>query len=139
MELINFQCPQVMPFLYMLYSHNKGVRLAHATYLILHKRDISNISTLIHRGMRLEPIVTLEYMYFCIDHYRSAIVSASDGGAEEISVRINRAKESQEECKKNIKLFWNNILTEYDLGSLGNVVMNIVKHELIAERIYKKV
>ena len=89
--------------------------------------------------MRLEPIVTLEYMYFCIDQYRAAIVTASDGGAEEISVRIRRAKASQEVCKKNIKLFWNNILTEFDLGSLGNVVMNIVKHELIAERIYKKV
>ena len=66
-------------------------------------------------------------------------MEAVDGGAEEISFKLRQAKEHSEECKKYIRMFWHNLLSEVDLSGINDLVARIEKHERSTEVIFKKV
>ena len=101
--------------------------------------DYHMVNTLLGRAHKLELQFDLKFLVYCIDKTRQNRVEISDGGAEEITFRLKRAKLHSETCKKNIRTFWNSLLTEVDVSNLNGVVADIEKHETSADSIYSKV
>jgi hypothetical protein len=113
--------------------------LAHSVFALSKEQNLQNVPLAVSRALRLEPFPDIEYMLFLVTKKRQKLMEVHDGGAEEIAQGLKMARLNQEECKKHIKTFWHNLLTEVELGSLNEVVMNVEKHESIAEKYYKRV
>lgn len=137
MVVISFQVAQV--YLHLNLSNTLDLKLSNGIFVITQKQGFQALSILVHRAMRLEPYPDIEYMLYIVEKRKQKLMEFHDGGSEEIAQGLKMARVNQEECKKYIKTFWNNLLTEVDLGSLNEVVMNVEKHESSAEKTYKAV
>lgn len=110
----------------------------HAIFLLCHQQDLHTASILLGRASRLEYYFDIEFLIFSADKVRQKYMEIMDGGTEEITFKIKIARMHQEECKKYIRTFWHNLLTELDLGTINDVIARIDKHERSADESYKK-
>ena len=86
----------------------------------------------------MEARLDIEYLLFAVDYLRKGMLR-DRGGTEEVTVGLKKARHYEEECKKYIRVFWDNLLKEVELSSLSKVIVTIDRYEKKIEVIYKQV
>jgi hypothetical protein len=115
------------------------LRLAYATFLIANTQDYHLATVQINRALKARPRVDIAFILFAANKTRQAIVSAKDNGTEEVTNALKQTSQYSQECKKYMKVFWDNLHKEVDLGTFSDVIRKIDKYEKKAEVIFKKV
>ena len=113
------------------------VKIAYVIFL-LQSQELEMASITLNRLLKMKIRLDMEYLLFTVDFTRRKMLRER-GGTEEITFGLKKTRHYEEECRKCIKLFWDNLLKEVELNSMSKVIISIDKYERRIEGIYKQV